>query len=94
MFRLNLQFIYTTQLRQKKVGILPPIVRGMPDSFLFFMMNAFVTNFSKTGRMGTRNSTAKPGPPESLARKVRTDQAHSRGLGSKKSSGRCSCVFS
>src|SRR5882762_9565939 len=45
-------------------------------------------------RWGTRNSTAKPGPPESLARKVRTDQAHSRGLGSKKSSGRCSCVFS
>ena len=32
--------------------------------------------------------------PESLARQVRTDQAHSRGLGSKKSSGRCSCVFS
>jgi len=30
----------------------------------------------------------------SLARKVRTDQAHSRGPGSKKSSGRCSCVFS
>ena len=44
-------------------------------------------------RGGTRNSTAKPGPSESLARKVRTDQAHSRGLGSKKSSGRCN-VFS
>jgi hypothetical protein len=66
----------------------------MPDSFLFFVMNAFVTNFPKTRRMGTRSSTAKPGPPESLARKVRTDEAHSRGLGSKKSSGRCSCVFS
>jgi hypothetical protein len=24
----------------------------MPDSFLFFVMNAFVTNFSRTGRMG------------------------------------------
>jgi hypothetical protein len=24
----------------------------MPDSFLFFVMNAFVTNFSKTGTMG------------------------------------------
>ena len=31
-----------------------------------------MTNLSKAGRMGTRNSTAKPGPPESLARKVRT----------------------
>jgi len=33
---------------------------------------------------GARNSTARPGPPESLAREVRTDQAHSRGPGNKK----------